>query len=273
MGNSQLHCVFVDIIPELLLLAVKLARIVEDVDVDSRHLNVNLAQDLHHLLLDAHVFTDTFLILLFLLAFEERTPQVLVGDNLLLGAFIKIVIDQLLDLHEVLIGDESIRADVCLGVSRDSSFVSLLEVLVKYRFEIFVHFNHSLFLTLLHVVFDLFVGFFDALYVRVIIKLVVSDSTLEINGLNAVLSINPVEDLSLKSNGDLLGLHGVLDALYLLYGLYVCLGLHLQLLAIDFLVLCLRLVHRLVGFEFLTHFQLNVLDNLLIVRLLHNCLK
>jgi len=37
----------------------------------------------------------------------------------------------------------------------------------------------------------------------------------------------------------LLGLHGVLDALYLLYGLYVCLGLHLQLLAIDFLVLCL----------------------------------
>jgi hypothetical protein len=239
MGNSQLHCVFVDIIPELLLLAVKLARIVEDVDVDSRHLNVNLAQDLHHLLLDAHVFTDTLLILLFLLAFEERTPQVLVGDNLLLGAFIKIVIDQLLDLHEVLIGDESIRADVCLGVSRDSSFVSLLEVLVKYRFEIFVHFNHSLFLTLLHIVFDLFVGFFDALYVRVIIKLVVSDSTLEINGLNAVLSINPVEDLSLKSNGDLLGLHGVLDALYLLYGLYVCLGLHLQLLAIDFLVLCL----------------------------------
>ena len=71
----------------------------------------------------------------------------------------------------------------------------------------------------------------------------------------------------------MLRLNGVFNANCLSLDLNLCLGFHLQLLAINFLVFGTRLVHRLVGFKLITHLHFDVFNDLCIFRLLNNRLK
>lgn len=75
-----------------------------------------------------------------------------------------------------------------------------------------------------------------------------------------MLCIYSIKDLGLKGDCNLLSHHGIFSVCRLLLNIYFCLGIHLQLLAIDFFVLRHGFIERLLGLVLLTHVQLNLLN-------------
>lgn len=70
------------------MLAIELARVVENVNVNPRNLDEDLSQDLVHLFLGGHELADALLVLLLLLALEIGASHCLVLFHLLLSRFV-----------------------------------------------------------------------------------------------------------------------------------------------------------------------------------------
>lgn len=113
---------------------------------------------------------------------------------------------------------------------------------------------------------DFAVCLLNAFNIGVFIELEVSHGAMQVDLLKSVLSVDPVHDLGLHRHGDLLGLLRIFGVGCLLLDLKVRLCVHLQLLAVDALVISGRLVKRNVRLELLTCFLFDLLSEFVVFR-------